>query len=142
MTLTVKYEGQGCKVPLLQYRAPQATPWTSRSHFQGRGNDTIKFLGQLIQMFQNPSAAKFDLKQVFGWMLQALDRCPVKQWLCSDCPLRDHLTSPLMSVSSTVDLANQHVLPFPHCVNRHQTQHCLVEQQTSVCLPGGTDSVP
>ena len=41
------------------------------------GNNTIKFLGLPIQIPQNLSAARSDLKQALGRMLQAVDRCSV-----------------------------------------------------------------
>ena len=41
------------------------------------GNGTIKFLGLPIQIPQNPSAARPDLKQALRRMLQAVDRCPI-----------------------------------------------------------------
>lgn len=45
-------------------------------------------------------------------ILTSADSCVWKiAWLSSDCPLQDHHTGPLMSGSSTVDLANQYVLP-------------------------------
>lgn len=41
------------------------------------GNNTIKFLVLPIQIPQNLSAARSDLKQALSRMLQAVDRCPV-----------------------------------------------------------------
>ena len=41
------------------------------------GNGTIRFLGLPVQIPQNPSTARLDLKQALRRMLQAVDRCPV-----------------------------------------------------------------
>ena len=78
----VSHEGQGCKVPICsdteltgRTMDPQLTLSGQKLPFLG--NTTIKFLGLPIQIPQNLSAARSDLKRALSRMLQAVDRCPV-----------------------------------------------------------------